>query len=70
MPADVTLDLGAQRAGSDGERDVDRHVAAGHGDPTDHAEVDDGVAELGVDDGAQALEHLGLALVGPRLGLR
>ena len=58
MPPDIALDLGPQRAGGDREGDVDGHVVAADRDGPDHAEVDDRVAQLGVDDRAQALEHL------------
>ena len=54
----VPLDLAAQRAGGDGQRHVDGDVAALDGDRPDHAEVDDGVAQLGVDHRPQAVADL------------
>jgi len=55
---DVALDLGAQRAGGDGQCDVDHDLVAHYGDGTHHAQVDDGVSQFGVDDGAETLAHL------------
>jgi len=64
---DITLDLRPQGARRDGEGDMDRDVPALDVDPADHAEVHDGVAQLGVDHGPQAVAHLGLlASVRPR----
>ena len=68
MGDDVTFDLAAQRAGGDGQGDADGDVAALDGDGPDHAEVDDRVAQFGVDDGPQAVPDLLLAAL-PR-GLR
>ena len=62
MADDVALDLAPQRAGGDGEGHVDHDVAPSTGRPADHAQVDDGVAQLGVDHGAQAVAHFVLAL--------
>ncbi len=58
MADDVALDLGAQRAGSHREGHVHHDVCARDGHVSDHAEVDDAVAQLGVDHGPQAFEHL------------
>ena len=67
---DVLLDLAPQRAGGDGQRHVDDDVAALDGDAPDHAQVDDGVAQLGVDDRPQAVADLLLAGVPARLPRR
>ena len=58
---DVTLDLRAQRAGGDGQGHVDRDPSPVLVDGAHHAQVDDGVAQLGVDHLAQALAHFLLA---------
>ena len=58
---DVLLDLRAQGAGGDGQGHVDRDPAGVLADGPHHAQVDDGVAQLGVDHLAQAVAHLLLA---------
>ena len=62
----VALYLGPQRAGRHSQCHVDGDVAAAHVDGPHHPQVDDGVAELGVDHRTQALAHLVLT----RRGLR
>ena len=57
----VALDLAAQRAGGDGQGHVDDDVSTFDGDAPDHAEVDDGVAQLGVHHRPQAVADLLLA---------
>ena len=57
----VPLDLAAQRAGGDGQGHVDDDVATLDGDRPDHAEIDDGVAQLGVHHRPQAVTDLLLA---------
>ena len=52
---DVLRDLRPQRAAGGGERDVDHDVAVrAHPDVVDHAQVDDGGVQLGVDDARRA----------------
>ena len=70
MAHDVALDLGAQRAGGDGQGHIDRHVPAVDADVAHHPQVHDGVAELGVDDGPQAVADLLGAIAGRRGGHR
>ena len=70
MAHDVALDLGAQRAGGDGQGHIDHHVAAVDADVAHHAEVHDGVAELGVDHRPQAVADLLGAVAGRRAGHR
>ncbi len=68
MADDVALDLGAQGAGRDGQGHVDHDVPSVDGDAPHHPEVHDGVAELGVDDRAQAVADLLGAITGWRAG--
>ena len=68
MAHDVAFDLGAQRAGRDGEGHVDHHVTAVDAHVADHPEVHDGVAELGVDDRPEAVADLVGAIAGRRAG--
>ena len=57
--ADPVLDLVAQRAPGDRQGDEDAYVAVGADvDVADHAEVDDGAAELGILDRTQGLDDL------------
>ena len=61
---DVGLDLAAQRARGDGEGHLDLDRVALDRDAAHHPEVDDGVAQLGVDHGPQALaDFLGAGVV-------
>ncbi len=46
---DLLLEARAERAAGDGERQLDRHVAAVHDDLAHHVELRDGPPELGVD---------------------
>ena len=55
---DVGLYLGAQRARGDGQRHLDHDRVAVDRDAAHHPEIDDGVAQLGVDDRPQAVAHL------------
>ena len=59
-PLDVALDLGPQRAAGDGQGDLHLRPAPSGRRSTSphHAEVDDVVAELGVDDRPQRLTHV------------
>ena len=70
MAHDVAFDLGAQRAGGDGEGHVDHHVTAVDAHVADHPEVHDGVAELRVDDRPEAVADLVGAIAGRRAGHR
>ena len=54
-------DLGPQRASGDGQSDRHTDPIALHGDPADHFEVDDRLADLGVLDRPERVEHLGLS---------
>ena len=54
---DMQLILLAPQSAPDADR-VERYVAAGHVDRAHHAQVDDGVAQLGIDHGAQTVAHL------------
>ena len=70
MAHDVALDLGAQRAGRDGQGHVDHHVPSVDAHVPHHPEVHDGVAELGVDDRPQTVADLLGAITGWRAGDR
>ena len=70
MAHDVAFDLGAQRAGGDGQGHVDHDVAAVDARRRAPSEVDDGVAQLGVDDRPQAVADLVGAIAGRRAGRR
>ena len=58
---DVLLDLAPQRARGDRQGHVDDDVPTVDGDGSDHAQIDDGVAEFWVDDCPQAVTDLVLA---------
>ena len=53
-------DLGPQRAAGDGQGDRHTDPIALHGDPAHHVEIDDRLADFGVLDGPERVEHLGL----------
>ena len=53
-------DLGPQRAAGDGQRDRHADPIARHGDAPHHLEIDDRLVDLGVLDGPERVEHLGL----------
>ena len=70
---DVLLDLTPQRAGGDGQGHVDDHVPVRDSDGPDHAQIHDGVPELGVDHRPQAVADLLLTdrpRASPRRGRR
>ena len=52
------VDLVAQRAAGDGERDLHRDVAVDDRDVADHAEIDDAAVQLGILDRPQGLDDL------------
>ena len=53
-------DLGPQRAAGDGQRDRDADAIAVDRDAPHHVEIDDRLVDLGVLDGPQRVENLGL----------
>ena len=53
-------DLGPQRAAGDGQGHGHADPVALHGDAPDHVEIDDRLVDLGVLDGPERVEHLGL----------
>ena len=53
-------DLGPQRASGNGQRDRHAHVVAVDRDAPNHLEIDDRLVDLGVLDGPEGLENLGL----------
>ena len=57
---DALGDLRPQRAAGDGQGDRHTHPIALHGDPADHLEVDNRLADLRVLDRPERVEHLGL----------
>ena len=70
MAHDVAFDLGAERAGRDGQGHIDHHAPAVDPNIPHHPEVHDGVAELGVDDRPQAVADLLGAITRVRAGGR
>ena len=58
MPRDVVSELGAQRAAGDREGDLDVRPPAFEADRAHHAEADEVLSELGIDDAGQRGEQL------------
>ena len=53
-------DLGPERAPGDGERHGDPDPIALHRDPPHHVEIHDRLANFGIFDRSEGVEHLGL----------